>query len=94
MLSTTFLSFSNWACALFRTKEQSECLNQIKKLSWILLGTLSHLGLQQGECSNLWCPIPFNKSPDIAKIVQAVLSGFVSMGSAKVSCIIFYDFEI
>ena len=62
---------------LFSQKEYHECVGQIKKLCWVLLGTLSHLGLQKGSSKNLWYPIPFGEGATLASLVQFVLTDYL-----------------
>ena len=68
---------------VFRHKEQNEFLTRIKKLLWVVLGSLSHMSLQEGSCDNLWCPIPFYHGPNLANVVQVILTGCLDQTKVK-----------
>ncbi|CAK8686243.1 unnamed protein product [Clavelina lepadiformis] len=59
-------------------KEYNECVSHLKKLSWVLLGSLSHLALQQGSVENIWKPVCSDLGLNLATIVQVVLTGYLA----------------
>ena len=76
----------------FRQKVFSECVSQLRKLSWILLGALSHLALQQGAWENLWCPIPLDKARGLASVVQDILTGYWKQDKQDMAWVSYYQF--
>nr|XP_026693910.1 protein unc-79 homolog isoform X5 [Ciona intestinalis] len=66
-------------------KEYNDCVTHIKRLSWILLGTLSHLGLQQFPERTLWQPVPFETGPNLSNILQVIFAGYLEHNKARYS---------
>ncbi|XP_078483557.1 protein unc-79 homolog [Ciona intestinalis] len=64
-------------------KEYNDCVTHIKRLSWILLGTLSHLGLQQFPERTLWQPVPFETGPNLSNILQVIFAGYLEHNKAR-----------
>ncbi|XP_077971712.1 protein unc-79 homolog isoform X2 [Styela clava] len=57
-------------------KDYVDCVSHIRQLSWLLLGSLTHIGLFYSDISPTWQPLPVDLSPHLASIVQVILTGF------------------
>lgn len=70
---------------IFRPREFIECISQIRLLSWLLLGSLTHTslhGIAPGQ--PLSQPIPQEASCQIADHIQIIMAGFAEQPKASV----------
>ena len=58
-------------------------MSHLKKLSWVLLGSLSHLALQQGSVESIWKPVCSDLGLNLATIVQVVLTGYLAQNKVR-----------
>ena len=61
---------------LFSAKEFLECIDHIRILSWILIGSLTHTGLTRNKGTIICYPIPITSGNLIAEHVFYILNGF------------------
>ena len=60
----------------YRAKEFVECIDHIRFLSWIFIGSLTHSGLTQNKGTVISYPIPINCGHYIGEHIFYILNGF------------------
>ncbi|KAK3093633.1 hypothetical protein FSP39_018303 [Pinctada imbricata] len=57
-------------------KEFTDCIGHIRLLSWLLIGSLTHIGMTEGTAPITCQPIPLDASSYIAEHVLVIMTGF------------------
>lgn len=65
-------------------KEFIDCLSQIRLLSWILIGSLTHTALTEGSESIYCLPVPLDAGSHIAEHIMVIMTGFAEYSKTSV----------
>lgn len=85
----------DWMCihvySCFSAREYVDCIGHIRLLSWLLLGSLTHIAMYAGNTNShthstipLAQPIPQEVSCHIADHIQVIFSGFPEQSKTSV----------
>lgn len=80
------------SCNNFSPREYVDCISHIRLLSWLLLGSLTHVAMYSGNINShthtstmlLAQPIPQEVSCHIADHIQVIFSGFPEQSRTSV----------
>ena len=69
--------------SLFRPREFIDCVDHIRLLSWLLLGSLTHTAITKTAGPIVCQPLPLESSSHIADHIMVIMTGFAEQ--SKVS---------
>jgi hypothetical protein len=69
---------------LFRAKDFVDCIDRIRFLSWLMIGSLTHAAITRNEGTIICHPIPVDASQSIADYILYILTGFADQSKTSV----------
>lgn len=76
IISSSYIHQSITYCWFNRAKEFVDCIDHIRFLSWILIGSLTHSALTRNRGTVISYPIPINCGNYIGEHIFYILNGF------------------
>ncbi len=68
----------------FRAKDFVDCIDRIRFLSWLMIGSLTHAAITRNEGTIICHPIPVDASQSIADYILYILTGFADQSKTSV----------
>lgn len=69
---------------LFRAKDFVDCIDRIRFLSWLMIGSLTHAAITRNEGTIICHPIPVDASQSIADYILYIITGFADQSKTSV----------
>lgn len=69
---------------LSRAKDFVDCIDRIRFLSWLMIGSLTHAAITRNEGTIICHPIPVDASQSIADYILYILTGFADQSKTSV----------
>jgi hypothetical protein len=67
-----------------RAKDFVDCIDRIRFLSWLMIGSLTHAAITRNEGTIICHPIPVDASQSIADYILYILTGFADQSKTSV----------
>jgi hypothetical protein len=68
----------------FSAKDFVDCIDRIRFLSWLLIGSLTHAAITRNEGTIICHPIPVDASQSIADYILYIITGFADQSKTSV----------
>lgn len=78
------LNFSHAFFSPIRAKDFVDCIDRIRFLSWLMIGSLTHAAITRNEGTIICHPIPVDASQSIADYILYILTGFADQSKTSV----------
>ena len=80
IIDTIFVQFG----FIFSAKDFVDCIDRIRFLSWLMIGSLTHAAITRNEGTIICHPLPVDASQAIADYILYIITGFADQSKTSV----------